>query len=1014
MSTLTFAAAANTAPGSYPIALQGASGTLIHSMSITLTVMGTPDFTLSASPASVSTNVGNSVMSKITVSGINAFSGAVSFTASGMPAGVTAAFAPASVTGSGTTTLTLTASASTAGGTYPITVQGASASLLHSTTVTLTIATPDFTLSVSPPAVVVASGGGSATSTITVGALNGFTGSVNLTSSGLPAGVGVSFAPPSVSGAGSSVLTITTSTGAPAGSFNVNLQGASGNLLHSTSLVVTSQPAILLPANVSVFPGSSVPYPVSLGSPASNNVYVTLTSSDTSKVTLSAATVLFQAGSATPSVTPKLNGVNFGSATITASAWTYAPASQTVSVTDALSFSPGSVSIGQGASQFLTLILSAPLSANLTVNLSSDNPAVATVPATVTLPANTTSASIRVSGVAGGSTVIHANALPSIPDTTATVKVGAALTIVTTALGNGSVSAFYSQTLSANGGTAPLTWALTSGTLPNGLTLTPTTGQITGTPTSTVTNTPLTFKVTDASFPAQTATTSLTLTITAGGPSAASVAAAKGTPQSATVNTVFSVPLVAMAKDGMGNPVSGVVVTFSAPSTGATGTFATGLSTTVATDVTGSASAVFTANGVAGSYSVTASISGVATPATFALTNLAGPAARISLTSGSGQSASVNTAFAAPLAVMVSDAGGNPVSGAKVTFMSPTTGASASFAGGTMTITTNPAGVASAPVTANGTPGTYTVTATVPGVASPASFSLTNIGPAASITAVSGGNQSAPINSTFSNPLVVKVVDAAGDPVSGVTVVLSAPGTGASGVFGGSSMVTTNSSGMASSPAFTANSIAGSYVVTASVAGVGNPAMFSLTNLSGIILPAVTAVAPGSSTPFPITLGVPAPSNGVFIALTSSDTSKVTISGANIFVPGGSTIPTLIPKINGINLGSVIITATAWNYQPVSQQLQVNEGIGFFPGSATMSAGSIQYVTLTLSAPAPANLTVNLTSDTPSVATAPATVTFPANTTSTTVRLTGVAPGSATITASAPNVTPAGIPVTVK
>ncbi len=1012
---LTLAAAANATPGSYPITVQGASGTLIHTTPITLTVMGAPDFTLSASPASVTGNMGSSVTSKITVTALNAFNGVVSFAASGMPAGVTAAFSPASVTGSGTSTLTLTVSASAVGGTYPISVQASSANLLHSTTVTLTVTTADFTLSISPAAVVVASGGGSATSTVTISALNGFTGSVTLTATGLPSGVSVSFSPPSVNGAGSSVLTLTTSAGAPTGSFNVNLQGASGALSHTTPLAVTSQPAILLPANLSVFPGSSVPYPISLGSPATSNVYVALANSDTTKVSLSVSTVLFQAGSTTPSVTPKVTGVSFGSATITASAWTYATVSQTVSVTDALSFSPTSVSVGQGASQFLTLLLSAPLSTSLTVNLSSDNPAVASVPATITIPANTTSASIRITGVAAGSTTIHANALPSIPDTTATVKVGAPLTIVTTVLANGSVNATYSQTLSANGGTAPLTWALTSGTLPTGLTLNPATGQITGTPTATVTNTPLTFKVTDASFPAQTATTNLILTISSGGPSAASIAATKGTPQSAPVNTAFSILLVAMVKDAMGNPLSGAVVTFLAPSGGATGTFATGISATAATDVTGAASAVFTANSVAGAYSVLASVSGVAAPATFALTNLAGPAARVSVTSGSGQITAVNTPFAAPLGVTVSDAVGNPVSGVKVTFTAPASSASGSFAGGANTITTNASGVASTMFTANGTPGTYSVTATVAGVAAAASFSLTNIGPAASVTVVSGGNQSAPINSTFTNPLVVKVLDAAGDPVAGVTVVFLAPSTGASGAFSGSNMVNTNSAGIATSPAFTANSIAGSYTVTASVTGAASSASFLLTNLSGIILPPVTTLTPGVSTPFPITLGVPAPANGVFIMLASSDTTKVTISATNIFVPGGSTIPTLIPKVTGLNLGSVTITASGWNYQPVTQQLQVSEATAFFPGSASISAGSIQYVSLTLSAPAPVSLTVNLTSDTPSVATAPATVTFPANATSVTVRLTGVAPGSATITAGAPpNVTAASIAVTVK
>src|SRR5205814_529120 len=74
--------------------------------------------------------------------------------------------------------------------------------------------------------------------------------------------------------------------------------------------------------------------------------------------------------------------------------------------------------------------------------------------------------------------------------------------------------------------------------------------------------------------------------------------------------------------------------------------------------------------------------------------------------------------------------------------------------------------------------------------------------------------------------------DASSNPVPGVSVTFAAPGSGASGAFSSSSTVTTNSSGIATAPAFTANTTAGSYTVTATTAGVGSPASFSLTNLA--------------------------------------------------------------------------------------------------------------------------------------------------------------------------------------
>ncbi len=221
--------------------------------------------------------------------------------------------------------------------------------------------------------------------------------------------------------------------------------------------------------------------------------------------------------------------------------------------------------------------------------------------------------------------------------------------------------------------------------------------------------------------------------------SPASITATAGTPQSATVNTAFATQLQATVKDAFNNPVNGATVTFAAPSTGASGTFAGGVATAT-TNASGVATAaVFTANTTAGAYTVTASVSGVSTPANFSLTNLAGAAASITATAGTPQSATVNTAFTTQLQATVIDSFNNPVSSVTVTFAAPTTGASGTFAGGVNTATTNAAGVAAAAVfTANSTAGgPYIVTASVSGVATPANFSLTNLASvAANITLV--------------------------------------------------------------------------------------------------------------------------------------------------------------------------------------------------------------------------------------------------------------------------------------
>ena len=94
-----------------------------------------------------------------------------------------------------------------------------------------------------------------------------------------------------------------------------------------------------------------------------------------------------------------------------------------------------------------------------------------------------------------------------------------------------------------------------------------------------------------------------------------------GNNQSANLNTAFATPLSVKVLDGAGNAVQNLDITFTAPGSGASGSFSNGTqSITVPTDASGIASATFTANGTGGSYSVTASYPGLSS-ASFSLTN---------------------------------------------------------------------------------------------------------------------------------------------------------------------------------------------------------------------------------------------------------------------------------------------------------------------------------------------------------------------------------------------------------
>ena len=213
--------------------------------------------------------------------------------------------------------------------------------------------------------------------------------------------------------------------------------------------------------------------------------------------------------------------------------------------------------------------------------------------------------------------------------------------------------------------------------------------------------------------------------------------------QSAPAGTAF-IPLAAQVVDSTGAPRSGASVVFTAPASGASGTFSNGTNTiAVTTNSSGIATAPFTANSTLGGYLVTAVLDANSS-ATFSLTNAAIPA---SITVGnSPQSARVNTAFF-PLTVQVKDGSGTPAPGITVTYNAPTSGPGGNLT--TAQIQTDATGYAALPFTANGIAGgPYNVTATVAGL-TPVTFSLTNLaGPP--VIATHPSSLSVPANSIVS------------------------------------------------------------------------------------------------------------------------------------------------------------------------------------------------------------------------------------------------------------------------
>lgn len=449
----------------------------------------------------------------------------------------------------------------------------------------------------------------------------------------------------------------------------------------------------------------------------------------------------------------------------------------------------------------------------------------------------------------------------------------------------------YSSSLVATGGTPPYSFFITSGLLPPGLSLNPSTGSITGTNNTVTGSYPFTVKVTGSGNGAANQALNNCLVLAAA-PSYKMAAAPNTTPQTVVVNSALSNPLAVIVTDSKTNkPVKGVTVTFTvviAPKNIPSGTFTGGenneLNTLNSIDVDTNAQGIatapkFIANTVTGNYTVTARATG-APNVLFKLTNTAGPPFKIAVTGGDKQSKQILTAFNV-LTAAVTDQFGNPVPNYPVLFSAPATPAapappvpSATFgkAGATTaTVTTDQNGVATSPgVTANGKAGSYFILATVvqlplqPQVP-PAIFSMTNVaGPPARLYRIVptkdptyvGGVFFATVNTTFS-PLTVEVTDAGDNPLSGLevrfrsSVAPADPGgdfKGPNSNLGLFCKLKTGANGRATADPLTANRIVGAWSVGVTVTGTTLSNRFKMQNVGTVAVPNVVGMTQAAAT----------------------------------------------------------------------------------------------------------------------------------------------------------------------
>src|SRR5450432_2992602 len=286
-ATLTLSSG-TAAAGTYAITVTGTGASATHSTAVSFVInpVVANDFSISASPTTVTVTAGGSAPTTISTAVTSGAAQSVSLSASGVPAGATAAFSPTSVTAGGSATLTLS-SGTAAAGTYAITVTGTGASATHSTAVSFVInpvVANDFSISASPTTVTVTAGG-SAPTTISTAVTSGAAQSVSLSASGVPAGATAAFSPTSVTAGGSATLTLSSGTAA-AGTYAITVTGTGASATHSTAVNFVINPVVAndfsiaaSPTSVSIAAGFSGSVTISSATTSGSAQTISLTAS---------------------------------------------------------------------------------------------------------------------------------------------------------------------------------------------------------------------------------------------------------------------------------------------------------------------------------------------------------------------------------------------------------------------------------------------------------------------------------------------------------------------------------------------------------------------------------------------------------------------------------------------------------------------------------------------------------------------------------------------------------------
>lgn len=242
-------------PGTYNVTVTASSGSLSHSVNLTVRVLQ-PDFAVKANPSTMYVVNGTSGTSNVTLTSIDRFNGTIALSASTSIGWVAPTLGKNVLTlnypKTNSTILTVSVPANAKPGKYTIVVTAETGNndksdksdeITHSVNVTVQAINPDFRIYASPSAMYLLQGT-SQDSTIRVYSVDRFNGTVTLTTNIPAALTGSGLIPPSPSlaitynTAGTSMLHVNVPSTAKAGKCTIIVTAKSGTLTHSVNVTV--------------------------------------------------------------------------------------------------------------------------------------------------------------------------------------------------------------------------------------------------------------------------------------------------------------------------------------------------------------------------------------------------------------------------------------------------------------------------------------------------------------------------------------------------------------------------------------------------------------------------------------------------------------------------------------------------------------------------------------------------------------------------------------------------------